>query len=163
MNDKINIKKAKYFIAAIGKGVNDSNAVLYFFENINNNFELLKKEGNSTKNRMEHIIRIKKREFDILWSVADFKYEKIRYFYPIKKNMGEIDIYLGKLSNYARVEVEFKTKKEMRKFVPPEWFGPEISRWNYKIHKNIGRISFNDFKKRYSKKGISLKPIRSIN
>lgn len=125
-----------------------------------NQYELTKKEGNSTHRRTEHTIKINKEEFDILWSVAKGKYEKIRYLYPLGKNIAEIDMYRGKLGGYTRVEVEFKDKKEMEKFTPPDWFGPEITQWNHEIHQNISKISFPDLKKRYNSKGIELKPIK---
>jgi len=43
MNEKINIKKSKYFIAVINNRINDHNATIYFFKNSNDNFELLEK------------------------------------------------------------------------------------------------------------------------
>lgn len=43
MNDKINFKKSKYFIAVIGNGINNSSATLYFLKNMNGDLELLEK------------------------------------------------------------------------------------------------------------------------
>lgn len=123
-------------------------------------YEIRKKEGESEYKKLEHTIYIVKEEFDILMTVATQKHEKKLYLYPIdNKYTSEIDIYLGKLKGYARVEVEFKNEKEMKSFIPPEWFGQEITQWNHTIHKNLGIITFNDLKKRYSKKRIKLNPI----
>ena len=102
---------------------------------------------------------ISKKEFDILWKVAKWKYKKKRYLYPLRKHMAEVDIYLGKLAGYVRVEIEFKNKAEMLKFTPPHWFGPEITKWNHTIHKSLGKISFQELKRRYAKKDIKIRPI----
>jgi len=125
-----------------------------------NKYEIRKKEGASAYKKIEHTIYITREEFELLMKVATQKHEKNLYLYPIdKQHTSEIDIYLGKLAGYARVEVEFQNEKEMNKFVPPVWFGPEITEWNHTIHKNLGVIDFNKLKKRYKNKGIQLKPI----
>jgi len=123
-------------------------------------YEIRKKEGSSDYKKLEHAIYITKEEFDILMTVATQKHEKNMYLYPLAdKSIGEIDIYLGKLIGYARVEVEFKNEEEMKNFVPPDWFGTEITNWNHSIHRNLGMITFADLKKRYKEKGVELKPI----
>lgn len=125
-----------------------------------NKYEIRKKEGNSEYKKLEHTIHITKEEFDLLMTVATQKHKKNLYLYPINNNYtSEIDIYLGKLAGYARVEVEFENEEDMKNFTPPEWFGQEITEWNHTIHKNLGVITFNDLKKRYNEKGIELKPI----
>lgn len=123
-------------------------------------YEVRKKEGDSNYKKIEHTIYITEEEFELLMTVATQKHEKNLYLYPISdKHTSEIDIYLGKLAGYARVEVEFKDEEEIRKFIPPEWFGPEITEWNHTIHKNLGLITFDDLKKRYAEKGVELKQI----
>lgn len=125
-----------------------------------NKYEIRKKEGDSDYKKIEHTIYIAQKEFELLITVATQKHEKNLYLYPIdNQNTSEIDIYLGKLAGYARVEVEFKNEREMEKFTPPKWFGQEITKWNHTIHKNLGTITFDDLKKRYNEKGIELKPI----
>ncbi|MFH1367236.1 MAG: hypothetical protein ABIH38_04625 [Patescibacteria group bacterium] len=122
-------------------------------------YELIKKETNSAYERVEHTINIKKGEFDVLIKSAVRSYEKHRYNYPFKGHVCEIDVYLGKLIGYARVEVEFKNIKELKNFVPPVWFGDEITKINHKIHEDIGLVTFEDMKERYKEKGITLKKI----
>ena len=70
-----------------------------------------------------------------------------------------IDRYKDGLNGYVRVEVEFKTKKDLDNFIPPPWFAEEITRYNHRIHKNLGEISFNEMKKRFKEKGIKLRKI----
>ena len=90
-------------------------------------YELVKKEGDSAHKRTEHTINIKKEEFDILMSVSIQSHKKERYFYSIDNYICEIDLYKGNLLGYVRVEVEFKNTKDMNDFIPPAWFGEEIT------------------------------------
>lgn len=123
-------------------------------------YVIRKKEGKSEYKKIEHTIYITKKEFELLMTVTTQKHEKYYYLYPLnKKYTSEIDIYLGKLKGYARVEVEFKNTKDQKNFIPPDWFGPEITPLNHSIHKNLGIITFNDLKKRYRQKNINLQPI----
>jgi len=123
---------------------------------IGDNFFLVKKEGKSTYNQIEHNISIKKQEFEILWKATIQNHKKIRYLYPIGEKICEIDFYQDRLKGYVRLEVEFKTEKEMKEFKVPAWFGQEITKLNHKIHKNLGTVTFKEMKERYLDKGIAL-------
>ena len=123
-------------------------------------YEIRKKEGDSKYKKIEHTISITQEEFDLLISVVPQRHQKNMYLYPLSNGqICELDVYLGKLAEYARVEVEFADEKEMKDFTPPEWFGIEITELNHSIHKNLGIITFNDLKKRYKEKGIDLAPV----
>lgn len=126
---------------------------------IGDKYELTKKEGESTRERTEHIIYISKNEFEVIWPAARWKYEKDRYLCPVNNHTAELDIYHGRLKGYARVEVEFSNQQQAREFNPPDWFGEEITDFNNEIHSDIGKITFSDFQQRYKEKGIDLKPI----
>jgi len=126
------------------------------------NFELIKKETKNVYERVEHQIDIVKGEFDTLWKAGLQKHEKVRIFYPLGKLTCEIDIYKGKLDGYVRVEVEFKTKEDMNKFIAPNWFDKEITEFNHDIHEDLGLISFNDIKERFAKKHIQLLKISDL-
>jgi len=127
-------------------------------------YEIRKKEGNSEYKKIEHTIRITKEEFDLLMSIVPQRHQKNMYLYPISDGrICEIDVYLGKLAGYARVEIEFKNEEEMKNFTPPEWFGIEITELNHSIHKNLGEITFADLKKRYNEKKIELTPVSVKN
>lgn len=123
-------------------------------------YEIRKKEGDSKYKKIEHTISITKEEFDLLISVVPQRHQKNMYLYPINNGqICELDVYLGKLAGYARVEVEFADEEEMKYFTAPEWFGIEITELNHSIHKNLGIITFNDLKKRYKDKEIELAPV----
>ena len=125
-------------------------------------YELIKKEKNSTHERIEHIINIKKEEFDVLIKVTTQNHKKERYFYPLGDNICEIDMYEDKLLGYARAEVEFENEEKMKEFNPPDWFAEEITDINHEIHENLGIVTFKKMEKRYNKKGIKLISIINI-
>lgn len=128
-----------------------------------NNYHLIKKETNTTHERVEHTIDIKEGEFNVLVKCTTQFHRKNRYFYPYGNYMCEIDYYLDKLDGYARVEVEFNNDEDMFSFVVPEWFGSEITKINHEIHENLGIVTFNDMKDRYHQRGIVLNKILHIN
>ena len=120
-------------------------------------YEIRKKVGKSKYKKIEHTIAITKQEFERLISVATQRHQKNMYLYPLDEHYtSEIDLYQGKLAGYARVEVEFKDEEEMKQFVPPKWFGIEITEFNHSIHKNLGLIAFDELQRRYKEKGIAL-------
>jgi adenylate cyclase len=123
------------------------------------NYHLIKKETNSAHERIEHVINIKKEEFDVLSKCTVQFHRKNRYLYPLGKYTCEIDYYLDRLDGYVRVEVEFANDEEMFCFTPPEWFGPEITEINHEIHSDLGIVDFAEMQERYRGKGITLNRI----
>lgn len=54
--------------------------------------------------------------------------EKSRFWYLLPDgHTAELDIYLGKNTGLVVVEVEFKSVEDANNFVPPDWFGEDIS------------------------------------
>ena len=52
---------------------------------------------------------------------------KTRYYFPIGQYTGELDIYYGRLGGLMTVEVEFGNIDDAKAFIPPEWFGREVT------------------------------------
>jgi len=53
---------------------------------------------------------------------------KTRYFVPIENNLtAEIDIYHGNLQGLITIEVEFESIQDAETFIPPLWFGMDVS------------------------------------
>lgn len=53
---------------------------------------------------------------------------KTRYLIPLKEGFtAELDIFEQQLQGLVFVEVEFPDEKSADEFVPPEWFGEELS------------------------------------
>lgn len=124
-----------------------------------NNYHLIKKETNSAHERVEHVINIKEGEFNALSKCTVQFHRKNRYFYPYDKYTCEIDYYLDRLDGYVRVEVEFDNTEDMLNFIPPAWFGDEITDINHEIHENLGLVTFGEMKERYRQRGIILAKI----
>lgn len=54
--------------------------------------------------------------------------EKTRYIIPLPDgHTGELDMFGGRLKGLYFIEVEFKNKEDAANFVPPEWFGANVS------------------------------------
>ena len=53
---------------------------------------------------------------------------KSRYKIPIENNLtAELDIFKGDLDSLKLVEVEFGSVEEANNFIPPEWFGEDVT------------------------------------
>jgi len=68
---------------------------------------------------------------------------KTRYIIPLENDLkAEVDIFHGYLNGLKVVEVEFKNKQEANDFVPPRWFGKDVSL--DKRYKNALLTQLND-------------------
>lgn len=54
---------------------------------------------------------------------------KRRYLIPIEHTelTIELDVFSGKYQGLMLAEVEFNTKEEAQSFVPPDWFGKDVT------------------------------------
>lgn len=112
------------------------------------------------KVRIEDEIKIQKEKFNLLWNKTKGKrIEKIRYEIPYKKYVIELDIYEGDLKGLIVAEVEFNSVKESDKFIPPNWFGEEVTHIDNYKNKNLALFGKpkEKFAKEYDlKNGISV-------
>lgn len=54
--------------------------------------------------------------------------QKRRYLIPFaEKYTIELDVFEGELAPLVLAEVEFETEEEANTFVPPEWFGEDVT------------------------------------
>lgn len=54
--------------------------------------------------------------------------EKCRYQIPLENGLlAELDVYKGELEGLLTVEVEFTSEAQAMAFVPPTWFGREVT------------------------------------
>ena len=86
-------------------------------------------KGNGTLCREEHTLEITSEEYNnLLAKCVGRTIEKLRYYAPLKSgHIAEIDIYTGELDGLQVVEVEFKSGADAACFIPPEWFGAEVT------------------------------------
>ena len=52
---------------------------------------------------------------------------KTRYLIPYKDHTIELDVFHGEISPLVLAEVEFDSVAEAEQFVPPDWFGKEVT------------------------------------
>ena len=67
--------------------------------------------------------------------------QKKRYYLPLSETLtAELDVYGGKLEGLIAAEVEFPTLKDAEAFIPPEWFGEEITYDPKYKNKNLAQL-----------------------
>jgi len=93
-------------------------------------FLTIKSKGSVSRQELE--MEISEKEFDNLVKLTDkAPVSKTRYFIPLKNPLtAELDIYKGPLSGLFTVEVEFDSLEEAENFIPPQWFGTDVSEDN---------------------------------
>lgn len=94
----------------------------------NNNYYLtIKGKGHLKREEME--FQLTKEQYENLWPKVDSAtIYKTRYNIPLGNNLiAELDIYHKSLENLLTVEVEFESEKASEKFIPPEWFGKDVT------------------------------------
>jgi CYTH domain-containing protein len=90
-------------------------------------FLTLKKGHGEVREEIE--VELTAGQFDRLWpQTAGWRVEKRRHRIPIEHGLiAEMDVYGGALGDLVTVEVEFESESASRAFVPPEWFGEELT------------------------------------
>ena len=87
----------------------------------------IKSKGDISREEKE--IFISRREYENLLAKAETgAVMKRRYFYPLDGYTAEIDVYKGALSGLMTVEVEFESIEDAERFLPPVFFGEDVSR-----------------------------------
>jgi CYTH domain-containing protein len=66
---------------------------------------------------------------EVLWAItAGRRVEKVRHAVAIAEEVtAEVDRYQGDLDGLCTVEVEFADQQQAHAFVPPPWFGRELT------------------------------------
>ncbi len=87
-------------------------------------------KGKGDIQREEFEKQITKEEFENLWlKIEGEPIIKTRYIIPLENGLlAELDIYDGSLKGFKNVEVEFNNIKDAENFVPPDWFGEDITK-----------------------------------
>jgi adenylate cyclase len=81
--------------------------------------------------RTEVEVSISKEEAEALWPHTDGRrIHKTRHRVggpELGDHVADIDVYAGALAGLYTAEVEFDSEREASVFVPPEWFGREVT------------------------------------
>jgi adenylate cyclase len=86
------------------------------------------KQGRGLR-RVEFEWNIDDSEFEALWALADGQrlIKRRSRVSLVDGPVAEIDLYEAHLSGFRTVEVEFGSEQAAHHFVPPDWFGKEIT------------------------------------
>jgi len=91
-------------------------------------------KGGRGLQRTEVEVAIGPSEFEELWALAaDRRIAKTRHRIDLDDYVAEVDLYTGPLDGLVMVEVEFPSRREAEAFVPPPWFGEDVTddpRWS---------------------------------
>ena len=94
---------------------------------IGDEFKLTIKRGKWVV-RQEFEINITKEEYEHFWILWNKKsLRKTRYYMEVEWLTFEADEYHGNLDWLYTIEVEFSSAEEAESFVPPAWFGEEVT------------------------------------
>jgi CYTH domain-containing protein len=78
--------------------------------------------------RTEVEVEIPVPDAEALWPhTAGRRLEKDRFRVPVDGGVAEVDRYADALAGLWTVEVEFASEEDAAAFVPPPWFGPELT------------------------------------
>ena len=103
----------------------------------NTDYFLTIKQGEECS-KTEVEIPLSHEEYQSLLPLSQKNIKKTRYKIPLNnKDIAELDIFPDERNNIQLVEVEFQNKKEMNSFIPPEWFGKEVSNDKTYANKNL--------------------------
>lgn len=85
-------------------------------------------KGGTGLERAEVELPIDAGAFGELWALAGGRHvEKTRHRIDLGGATAELDLYAGDLAGLAVVEVEFPSREAADAFVPPAWFGVELT------------------------------------
>ncbi len=86
-------------------------------------------KGSGMVAREEYELDLKKSQYRSLKEKREGQpIRKIRYYYPLENGLtAEVDVFGGHMKGLVMAEVEFPDLAASEAFVPPEWFGEEVS------------------------------------
>jgi len=78
--------------------------------------------------RSENEIELSRKQFNSIWpTIIGNKIEKTRYEIPYDNRTIQLDIFKGYLHGLVLAEVEFNSEEDSANFLPPEWFGDDVT------------------------------------
>lgn len=78
--------------------------------------------------REESEFPLTKEAYEHLRTKADGKIiSKTRYFIPLAPHTIELDVFHGDMESLIMAEVEFASIEEANVFLPPDWFGQDVT------------------------------------
>lgn len=99
---------------------------------------ILTYKGGGLMVREEYNLPLTKKAYEHLRPKTDgILIHKIRYNIPYQEKYTiELDVFLDELAPLVLAEVEFPTKEEADNFLPPDWFGEDVT-FSSKYHNSV--------------------------
>ena len=89
---------------------------------------ILTYKGSGLMTREEYNLPLTRASYEHLLQKADgILIDKIRYRIPLAPYIIELDVFSGAHEGLSLAEVEFSSEAEAHAFVPPQWFGEEVT------------------------------------
>jgi len=76
---------------------------------------------NNASTQLEETIKIAPDEFKAFLKMSSNKISKVRYYFPYKNQIAEIDVFLGKHKGLVLIDFEFKNHKDLHNFIMPDF------------------------------------------
>ncbi|MDD4526717.1 MAG: CYTH domain-containing protein [Candidatus Margulisbacteria bacterium] len=94
--------------------------------------------------RDEYEITISLEHYNKFWpTTSGRRIKKTRYYLPYNEFIIQLDVYHGHLKGLFVAEIEFCSVDESATFVPPQWFGEEVTTDVKYKNKNIAIYGIN--------------------
>lgn len=104
-------------------------------------FQTIKIGSGLSRTQIE--IELTRDQFAYLWPFTDGRrLSKSRTAVPVHGQRAEVDRFDGSLAGLLLVEVEFESVDAARRFVPPQWFGSEVTEDARYSNKNLAFYGF---------------------
>ncbi len=111
-------------------------------------FELTKKltiDPTDPSRKDELTIPLSEEQYNRLVTLSVRSLTKRRHLIPLVNGLtAELDVFLGPLEGFVKVEVEFPNEDARSAFTPPEWFGKDISQEKWSSNSWLAGKSFAD-------------------
>lgn len=124
-------------------------------------YELTKKlnvAGDDLSRREEITVPLDREEYYLLLPLAKRGLTKTRHYLRLDGNLtAELDVFHGPLEGLAMVEVEFPDEAARAAFVPPRWFGRDVSQEAWSSNSSLAGKSYAAVKKHLEPKKATTK------
>ena len=104
-------------------------------------------KGGGMMIREEYNLPLNETAYDHLKEKADGNViSKTRYLIPLEGEnlMAEVDVFEAPFAPLIMAEVEFESETQANAFVPPEWFGQEVTRDGRYHNSYMSRMKFDE-------------------
>lgn len=95
--------------------------------------------------KIETNICLNEDEFSALVQLSKRMLRKTRHIVPLDGELvAEVDVYHGSLEGLSVVEVEFTDVQKQKEFLPPSWFGRDITQEDWCSNSNLAGKTFGE-------------------